>query len=113
MGRFSGAPGQPHNPITRLPQSLGPGLFRTIRYPNLPILARRCRKDEFFTLGTPAHAEHPVTAGGTYAPTLGTGAYALDGSLHQRGRWKSEGARPRRISDEIGQLPPRSESGTP
>ncbi|MEU7047820.1 hypothetical protein [Streptomyces eurythermus] len=45
--------------------------------PNLPILARRCWKDEFFTLGTPAHAEHPVTAGGTYAPALG-GTYALD-----------------------------------
>ncbi|MEU3954038.1 transcriptional regulator [Streptomyces achromogenes] len=52
------------------------------RRTTLAALARRCRKDELFALGTPAHPEHPVTAGGTYAPTLGTGAYALDQSWH-------------------------------
>jgi hypothetical protein len=45
-------------------------------------LARVCRKTEFHTLGTPAHEHHPVDAGGNYAPTLGTGAYALDQSFH-------------------------------
>jgi hypothetical protein len=45
-------------------------------------LARVCRKTEFHTLGTPAHEHHPVTADGEYAPTLGTGAYALDQSFH-------------------------------
>ena len=39
-------------------------------------------KTEFLSLGTPAHPAHPVTAEGTYAPTLGTGAYALDQSFH-------------------------------
>jgi hypothetical protein len=45
-------------------------------------LARVCGKAEFHTLGTPAHEFHPVTADGAYAPTLGTGAYALDQSFH-------------------------------
>ena len=36
------------------------------------------RKSEFYSLGMPDHAAHPTTAEGTYAPTLGTGAYALD-----------------------------------
>ncbi|MET7296764.1 hypothetical protein ABZS79_32505 [Streptomyces griseoloalbus] len=53
-------------------------LFRTLEYPNLPILAKVTGKTEFLSLGTPAHPAHPVTAEGTYAPTLGTGAYALD-----------------------------------
>lgn len=45
-------------------------------------LSKVCRKTEFLTLGTPAHEHHPVTADGGYAPTLGTGAYALDQSFH-------------------------------
>jgi hypothetical protein len=45
-------------------------------------LARVCGKTEFHTLGTPAHPAHPVTSDGEYAPTLGTGAYALDQSFH-------------------------------
>ena len=45
-------------------------------------LAGVCRKTEFHILGTPAHPDHPVTAEGGYAPTLGTGAYALDQSFH-------------------------------
>jgi hypothetical protein len=45
-------------------------------------LAKACGKTEFHTLGTPAHPDHPVTAEGKYAPTLGTGAYALDQSWH-------------------------------
>lgn len=45
-------------------------------------LSRVCRKTEFHILGTPAHKDHPVTADGGYAPTLGTGAYALDQSFH-------------------------------
>ena len=48
----------------------------------LTSLARVCRKTEFHILGTPAHPYHPVDAEGGYAPTLGTGAYALDQSFH-------------------------------
>ncbi|WP_030248286.1 hypothetical protein [Streptomyces sp. NRRL S-455] len=48
----------------------------------LTSLARVCGKTEFHTLGTPAHPGHPVAADGEYAPTLGTGAYALDQSFH-------------------------------
>ncbi|MCX4549259.1 DUF3307 domain-containing protein [Streptomyces sp. NBC_01500] len=36
----------------------------------------------FYALGTPAHPAHPVTAKGTPAAHLGTGAYALDQSFH-------------------------------
>ncbi|MCX5207566.1 transcriptional regulator [Streptomyces sp. NBC_00237] len=52
------------------------------RRTTLARLARLCGKSEFLSLGTPAHPAHPVTAAGTYAPTLGTGAYALDQSWH-------------------------------
>lgn len=45
-------------------------------------LAKAVGLAEFATLGTPAHPKHPVTARGSYAPTLGTGAYALDQSFH-------------------------------
>ncbi|WP_086559928.1 transcriptional regulator [Streptomyces africanus] len=45
-------------------------------------LSKVCRKTEFHVLGTPAHEHHPVDAGGKFAPTLGTGAYALDQSFH-------------------------------
>ncbi|MFJ3221327.1 transcriptional regulator [Kitasatospora sp. NPDC086801] len=45
-------------------------------------LARVTNKSEFMSLGTPAHQHHPVDAKGLYAPTLGTGAYALDQSFH-------------------------------
>ncbi|GAA2572690.1 MULTISPECIES: transcriptional regulator [Streptomyces] len=52
------------------------------RRSTLAWLAKVTGKTEFLSLGTPAHAAHPVTAEGTYAPTLGTGAYALDQSFH-------------------------------
>ncbi|MFJ5922737.1 transcriptional regulator [Kitasatospora sp. NPDC092948] len=39
-------------------------------------------KSNFYALGTPAHPAHPTTADGTYAPVLGTGAYALDQAWH-------------------------------
>ena len=52
------------------------------RRSTLKRLADLCGKAEFHSLGTPAHPGHPVTADGTYAPTLGTGAYALDQSFH-------------------------------
>ncbi|MEU9174895.1 transcriptional regulator [Streptomyces sp. NPDC048420] len=45
-------------------------------------LAKVTGKTEFLTLGTPAHPAAPATADGGYAPTLGTGAYALDQSFH-------------------------------
>ncbi|CAN3980468.1 transcriptional regulator [Kitasatospora purpeofusca] len=45
-------------------------------------LAAATGKARFYTLGTPAHPAHPVTADGSYAPTLGTGAYALDQAWH-------------------------------
>ncbi|MFD9691331.1 transcriptional regulator [Kitasatospora sp. NPDC059088] len=45
-------------------------------------LAKVTDKTEFHSLGTPAHPAHPATADGGYAPTLGTGAYALDQSWH-------------------------------
>ncbi|MER5350692.1 transcriptional regulator [Kitasatospora sp. NPDC002551] len=48
----------------------------------LRLLARAVGIDGFHALGTPAHPAHPVTAGGSYAPTLGTGAYALDQAWH-------------------------------
>ncbi|WP_326813293.1 transcriptional regulator [Streptomyces scopuliridis] len=52
------------------------------RRTTLARLADRCGKTEFYSLGTPTHPAHPVTAEGGYAPTLGTGAYALDQSWH-------------------------------
>ncbi|MGW6420462.1 transcriptional regulator [Streptomyces sp. NPDC055055] len=52
------------------------------RRTTLAKLANRCGKAEFYALGTPAHPAHPVTANGTPAATLGTGAYALDQSWH-------------------------------
>ncbi|MGK4586025.1 transcriptional regulator [Kitasatospora sp. HPMI-4] len=45
-------------------------------------LAKITNKTEFMSLGTPAHPHHPVDIEGQYAPTLGTGAYALDQSFH-------------------------------
>jgi hypothetical protein len=52
------------------------------RRTTLAWLAKVTGKTEFLSLGTPAHSAHPVTADGGYAPTLGTGAYALDQSFH-------------------------------
>ncbi|MEU9072575.1 transcriptional regulator [Streptomyces sp. NPDC048306] len=52
------------------------------RRSTLAWLAKVTGKTEFLSLGTPAHPAHPVTSEGTYAPTLGTGAYALDQSFH-------------------------------
>jgi ABC-type Fe3+ transport system permease subunit len=52
------------------------------RRSTLAWLAKVTGKTEFLSLGTPAHPAHPVTAEGGYAPTLGTGAYALDQSFH-------------------------------
>jgi hypothetical protein len=52
------------------------------RRSTLAALARVTGKAEFYALGTPAHPKHPVTAEGTPAAHLGTGAYALDQSFH-------------------------------
>ncbi|MDI5968622.1 transcriptional regulator [Streptomyces sp. SL13] len=52
------------------------------RRSTLAALARVTGKAEFYSLGTPAHPAAPATADGGYAPTLGTGAYALDQSWH-------------------------------
>ncbi|MFD6988747.1 transcriptional regulator [Streptomyces sp. NPDC059943] len=52
------------------------------RRTTLAWLAKVAKKSEFYSLGTPAHPAAPATAGGAYAPTLGTGAYALDQSFH-------------------------------
>jgi hypothetical protein len=52
------------------------------RRSTLAWLAKVTGKTEFYTLGTPAHPAHPVTANGKPAAHLGTGAYALDQSFH-------------------------------
>ncbi|MGW6746540.1 transcriptional regulator [Streptomyces sp. NPDC055025] len=52
------------------------------RRSTLAWLAKVTGKSEFYSLGTPAHPAAPATADGGYAPTLGTGAYALDQSFH-------------------------------
>lgn len=52
------------------------------RRSTLKALAKATGKGEFYTLGTPDHEDHPVSRYGRYAPTLGTGAYALDQSFH-------------------------------
>ncbi|MFG2226139.1 transcriptional regulator [Streptomyces sp. NPDC048644] len=52
------------------------------RRSTLAWLAKVTGKSEFYSLGTGAHPAHPVTAEGTPAATLGTGAYALDQSFH-------------------------------
>ncbi|MEV8365905.1 transcriptional regulator [Streptomyces niveus] len=52
------------------------------RRSTLAWLAKVTGKSEFYSLGTPAHPAAPATAEGGYAPTLGTGAYALDQSFH-------------------------------
>ncbi|MEV8392831.1 MULTISPECIES: transcriptional regulator [unclassified Streptomyces] len=52
------------------------------RRSTLAWLARVAGKSEFYSLGTPAHSAAPATVDGGYAPTLGTGAYALDQSFH-------------------------------
>ncbi|MEU3855678.1 transcriptional regulator [Streptomyces sp. NPDC029554] len=52
------------------------------RRTTLARLAEVCRKTEFHNIGTPHHPQHPVTAKGKPAVTLGTGQYALDQSWH-------------------------------
>ncbi|MER6911121.1 transcriptional regulator [Streptomyces sp. NPDC000594] len=52
------------------------------RRTTLAALARICGLEAFHNVGTGAHPAHPVTAAGTPAATLGTGAYALDQSWH-------------------------------
>ncbi|GAA1011591.1 transcriptional regulator [Streptomyces thermogriseus] len=74
-------------PVTARGLVLGLGIDAAAHYwadrrTTLRRLAAWCRKSEFYSLGTPAHADHPVTARGKHAPTLGTGAYALDQSWH-------------------------------
>ncbi|MFI0925129.1 transcriptional regulator [Streptomyces sp. NPDC021012] len=74
-------------PLTVLGTILGLGLDAVSHYwadrrTTLKRLADRVGKAEFYSLGTPAHPGHPTTANGEYAPTLGTGAYALDQSWH-------------------------------
>ena len=73
--------------VTAVGLVLGLGLDGASHYwadrrTTLARLATRCGKGEFYRLGTPAHPAHPVTVDGAYAPTLGTGAYALDQSWH-------------------------------
>jgi hypothetical protein len=74
-------------PVTALGVSLGLTLDAASHYwadrrTTLRRLAHHCGKSEFFSLGMPDHPAHPTTAKGNYAPTLGTGAYALDQSWH-------------------------------
>ncbi|MEJ8654925.1 transcriptional regulator [Streptomyces sp. MS1.AVA.3] len=74
-------------PLTMAGLLLGLGLDAASHYwadrrTTLARLAQTCGKAEFYSLGTPSHPAHPATAEGTYAPTLGTGAYALDQSFH-------------------------------
>ncbi|OEV11336.1 transcriptional regulator [Streptomyces nanshensis] len=74
-------------PVTAAGLALGFGLDAASHYwadrrTTLARLATLVRKDEFYSLGTPAHPAAPATADGSYAPTLGTGAYALDQSWH-------------------------------
>ncbi|MER7623913.1 transcriptional regulator [Streptomyces sp. NPDC126503] len=74
-------------PLSAAGLTLGLGVDAVSHYwadrrTTLQKLARVCGKAEFYSLGTPGHAAHPVTAEGRYAPTLGTGAYALDQSWH-------------------------------
>jgi len=76
-----------HLPVTAAGLILGLALDAAThwwadRRTTLARLAKICGKAEFYSLGTPAHPAHPVTADGGYAPTLGTGAYALDQSWH-------------------------------
>ncbi|WP_331717671.1 DUF3307 domain-containing protein (plasmid) [Streptomyces xanthophaeus] len=52
------------------------------RRSTLAWLAKVTGKAEFASLGTGAHPAAPVTAKGTPAAHLGTGAYALDQSFH-------------------------------
>lgn len=52
------------------------------RRETLKRLAERCGKGEFYSLGTGTHPAAPVTAAGTPAAHLGTGAYQLDQSFH-------------------------------
>jgi hypothetical protein len=52
------------------------------RRTTLAWLCKVTGKSELYVLGTPAHCAHPVTADGTPAAHLGTGAYALDQSFH-------------------------------
>ncbi|MEU3189505.1 transcriptional regulator [Streptomyces sp. NPDC006992] len=52
------------------------------RRTTLARLAELTGKGEFYSLGTGAHPAAPVTAAGTPAAHLGTGAYQLDQSFH-------------------------------
>lgn len=52
------------------------------RRSTLARLAKALGQKGFYDLGTPAHPAAPATADGGYAPTLGTGAYALDQAWH-------------------------------
>ena len=73
--------------VTALGLLLGLGVDAASHYwadrrTTLARLATVCGKAEFYSLGMPTHPAHPATAAGGYAPTLGTGAYALDQSWH-------------------------------
>ncbi|MGW6707006.1 transcriptional regulator [Streptomyces sp. NPDC054956] len=52
------------------------------RRSTLARLAKACGLEGFYSLGTAAHPAAPVTATGSPAAHLGTGAYALDQAFH-------------------------------
>ncbi|MFI1472397.1 transcriptional regulator [Streptomyces wuyuanensis] len=74
-------------PVTALGLAAGLGIdaashWWADRRSTLAWLAKLTGKAEFASLGTGAHPAAPVTAKGTPAAHLGTGAYALDQSFH-------------------------------
>ncbi|MEU0067222.1 transcriptional regulator [Streptomyces albidoflavus] len=74
-------------PVGALGLTLGLGLDAASHYwadrrTTLRRLAYRLGRDEMYILGTPEHPAHPVADEGDWAPTLGTGAYAMDQSWH-------------------------------
>ncbi|WP_405693945.1 transcriptional regulator [Streptomyces sp. NBC_01185] len=74
-------------PVTALGLVIGLGLDAVTHYwadrrTGLARLAAALGKGEYLDLGTAAHPDHPVTATGKPALTLGTGAYHLDQTWH-------------------------------
>lgn len=74
-------------PVTALGIAAGLGIDAVThwwadRRSSLAWFAKVTGKGEFYSLGTGTHPAAPVTAKGTPAGHLGTGAYALDQSFH-------------------------------